>query len=521
MEEGNPLSSLSKETCERTQRGRSSLIALESRLSKSRYLAGLQCPKRLYFEVYAPYQAAPPDDKQHAMLEMGRMVGEAAQRRFPGGQVVEADHRHLNAALERTRALLLDPQVPAIFEATFQFEGILVRADILERVGDHWRLIEVKAASRIKPVHLDDLAIQAYVVEGAGLNLCEICLMYVNRHYWYPGGELDWHQLFCLQDVTEAVRDRLSKIPQQLRRLRAVLQEERPPQIEPDAHCHTPYSCPFWGQCTQEKPHRWIYHLPGGRGPLKHPSAQGIQTIDALPPEVPLTALQRRVKHNMEWISPKLSSILQAVQYPVHHLDFECLIPAVPLYPNTRPYQPLPVQWSNHIETIPGQVHHEWHLCRDHKDPREEIAVSVLQSVGKEGSICVYSDNERFLLRTLAEAIPCLRRELQQVIERLWDLCAIIQAHYYHPAFQGSFSLKSVLPALVPALAYDDLDIHDGASASAVYYRLVFCETDWVERERLALALQQYCARDTRGLVELRWALQKRVMAKHADASPG
>ena len=156
-------------------------------------------------------------------------------------------------------------------------------------------------------------------------------------------------------------------------------------------------------------------------------------------------------------------------------------------------------------------MRHTAYLCIEQKDPREEIALSLLESVGEEGSICVYSEYEHYIVKALAEAVPRLRKDLLRVGERLWDLLEVLQSHYYHPDFQGSFSIKSVLPALVPSLDYGDLEIKDGATASAMYHRMMFTVTDWVERQRLASALHAYCERDTLGMVELRRVLRKRV----------
>nr|MBI3614218.1 DUF2779 domain-containing protein [Nitrospirota bacterium] len=176
------------------------------------------------------------------------------------------------------------------------------------------------------------------------------------------------------------------------------------------------------------------------------------------------------------------------------------------------PYQTIPTQWSNHIETEEGRVRHEAYLCRDPDDPREEFAATLLESLGREGSICVYSDYERTVLQRLAEALPSLRADLMQAMARLWDLLTIVKDHYYHPAFAGSFSIKSVLPALVPALSYEDLEIREGGTAARAYQQMVFEETDWVEKERLREALLQYCERDTLAMLAVRKALAARAM---------
>jgi hypothetical protein len=241
---------------------------------------------------------------------------------------------------------------------------------------------------------------------------------------------------------------------------------------------------------------------------------QGVTTIDEIPTGTKLLPVQRRVKENAEWVSPKLDSVLKSVQYPVHHLDFETIMLAVPRFPETRPYQALPVQWSNHIEQTTGELRHEEFLHKDLSDPRKVFAEALLESLGDRGSICVYSPYERSILEQLAVAVPSLRQALLRIVGRLWDLFPIIRDHYYHPAFGGSYSIKSVLPAMVPSLAYDDLAIKEGGHAASQYYRMVFVETDWVEQATIEEALLRYCARDTLAMVELRRALKEKAQVK-------
>lgn len=494
-----------------------------ARLSKSKYLSGLQCQKRLYLEIHAPTLATAPDEQTQAILDMGTEVGELARRRFPCGVLVTADHRHPTEALRQTAALLADPAVPAIFEGALEYDRVLVRVDILERVAsasggsDAWRLIEVKSSSRAKDVHVSDLAIQAHVLRGAGLTLDGTWLMHINTQYVYPGGPLDLTQLFSLQDLSTQVAALEPDVAPRLTRMKAMLQAPLPPSIEPGRHCHQPYDCPFWDHCTKEKPARWIYHLPGNAQTVERLVRQGVETIDAIPPDVKLSSVQRRVKDNVEWVDARLRDALSSVRFPVHHLDFETFMPAIPKFPMTRPYQTIPTQWSNHIETQDGQVRHQAYLCRNPDDPREEFAVTLLESLGREGSICVYSDYERTVLQRLADALPSLRADLAQAMARLWDLLTIVKAHYYHPAFGGSFSIKSVLPALVPDLSYGDLEIREGGTAARAYQQMAFEETDWVEKERLRDALLQYCERDTLAMVAVRKALAARAMEPRND----
>ncbi len=487
------------------------------RLSKSKFLAGLQCLKRVFLEVHHPQLASPPDASTQAMLEMGIEIGELARSLFPGGVYVGESHRQREAALARTTSVINDLTVPAIFEGAFEHDGVLVRVDILHRIegepgGRHaWRLIEVKSSSRVKDVHLDDLAIQRYVLQCAGIHVTTMCLMHINTQYLYQGGDIDLQTLFTLEDVSQAVTERGLLVPDRLAAMKSAVMQSEAPSVQPDRHCHTPYECPFWAHCTTDKPPRWVYHLPGSKQAVSQLIEQGISTIDEIPDGTKLTLVQRRVKDNVEWISPKLRAVLESVQYPVHHLDFETVMLAIPRYPSTRPYQALPVQWSNHIEAESGELHHEEFMHVEASDPRTRLAGALIESLGEQGHICVYSPYERSVLEQLAEALPDLRPELKQIIARIWDLYEVIKEHYYHPEFLGRYSIKDVLPAVVPSLGYDDLMIKEGGQAASEYYRMVFLETDWIERAKIQEALLQYCKRDTLAMVELRRALKEKA----------
>jgi predicted RecB family nuclease len=497
-----------------TESDRMSPPSTAPRLSKSKFLAGLQCHKRVYLDVYHRDWAAPPDPSMQAVLEMGTELGVLARSRFSGGVLIEEGYRQREAALAHTAAVLADSTMPAMFEGAFEHGGVLVRVDILERTsgaaGDprSWRLIEVKSSSRVKDVHLADLAIQSNVLEGCGITLSAMCLMHINTDYVYEGGDIDVSRLFVIEDVTDAVMSRRVKVPEQVAEMKTVLIQNTPPVVEPGPHCQSPYECPFWNHCTKDKPSRWIFHLPGSKQIVTRLVEQGIMTIDEIPAGTPLSLPQRRVKDNVEWVSAKLGAALQSIRYPVHHMDFETVMLAAPRFPSTRPYQLIPVQWSNHIEDESGSLRHQEFLHEEPTEPRKRWAEALIESLGERGSICVYSAYEEAMIRQLADAFPEFRSAFKPILKRLWDLHPIVKDHYYHPAFNGSYSIKAVLPAVAPSLAYDDLRIQAGGQAAAEYYRMVFVETDWIERAAIREALLRYCERDTLALVELRKVLR-------------
>ena len=219
---------------------------MAARLSKSRYIAGLQCPKRLYLEIHARELATPFDEGTQAVLDAGTRVGELARERYPGGVLVDVEYFKVEEEIIRTAAILADPGITVLYEGFIAFDNVNVRPDILVRVrGNRWRLIEVKSTAQAKDEHRDDLAIQAYVLIGAGLTLDATWLMHLNTGYVYPGGALDLAQLFQEEDLTREVKDRQRVIPGRLTEMRRLLTAATPPAIEPDDHCYAPYECPF------------------------------------------------------------------------------------------------------------------------------------------------------------------------------------------------------------------------------------------------------------------------------------
>jgi hypothetical protein len=123
-------------------------------LSKSRYMCGLQCPKKLWLTVYDPEPEEEP--LPGTVKGMGIEVGIKARLLWPGGVLVDTEYRDYSEAIKRTKTLIADPTVPAIFEAALTHHGVLIRVDCLERLpGDCWRLNEVKSSTRIKDEHLE------------------------------------------------------------------------------------------------------------------------------------------------------------------------------------------------------------------------------------------------------------------------------------------------------------------------------------------------------------------------------
>jgi hypothetical protein len=480
-------------------------------LSKSRFMAGRQCQKRLYLECFHPDLAEPVDAGRQAILDTGTLVGELARDLSPGGVLIAEDHLHHSEAVSSTKKALENQSAPAIYEAAFVHDDVRIRADILARSGNGlYNLIEVKSGTGVKAEHIPDVAVQLYVLKGSGIPVDLACLCHLNKEYVYQGGNYDLSQLFSVEDITDKAQQLQPDVPMLLEEMRLPLWGMEPPDIKARRQCSKPYPCAFYGHCHIGEPEHRVIQLPRATEKLLLALEDaGIEDLRDIPTGFPgLNATQQRVrdcvKNNREYLDPYLPKTLGQLEYPVHFLDFETFNPALPLYAGTRPYQVFPFQWSDHTITGDGELRHEEYLHDGFDDPREMFARSLLKALGSSGSILVYSSYEATQIRKLAEALPDLCDDLLGLLEgRIVDLLKLVQNYYYHPEFHGSFSIKSVLPALVPDLDYNNLQISDGSQASAAYAEMVRPETPEDRRSQLREGLLAYCKRDTEAEVRL------------------
>ncbi len=478
-------------------------------LSKSRFGAGLQCHKRLFLECYSPELADPIDPGQEAIFESGTAVGELARERFPGGRLIEEEYFRHDDALAATKEALADRSVPAIYEAAFTFDGIRVRVDILvRRRGGAFDLVEVKSSTEVRQQHIPDVAIQLYVVEGAGMRVRRAYLLHIDTDYVYEGGPYDVGRLFRLEDVTgEARKFVQSSAPAALADMRQALEQDTAPLIEIGRHCTRPYQCPFYEHCREGTPEHHIEQLPwASAGLLDGLLEADIADIRDIPSDFPgLSPIQERVRDcvvaGQPHLDPRLRVALGEVTYPLHFLDFETFNPALPVHPGTRPYQVIPFQWSLHVRDQGGDLRHDSFLAAGDADPREGFTAGLLDVLGSAGTIVAYSSYEQTIIKQLAADLPAYAERLLALDTRFLDLLELLRAYYYHPDFHGSYSIKSVLPVLVPEAGYSDLDIRERSQASLAFAQMIAPETGETEKERLREALLSYCQRDTEAMV--------------------
>ncbi len=477
-------------------------------LSKSRYVTGLQCAKQLWWKVHEP--DAPelaPDAGTQRIFDRGSRVGEVARAHVPGGVLIDLPHYATAERVAATQRALADG-ARVIYEASFREDGVFVSVDILERIGrrDAFVLTEVKSTLGVKEAHLPDVAIQLHVVQRAGLSVTRAELMHLNRECRHP----DLSNLFVRTPVTRQLGPWLTEAPARIAALRAQLAGPLP-DVAPGPHCSHPYECPFIARCHPPLPAdsvQTLYRLSS----QKHAAldAAGCATLHELPPGFRASEIQQRQIESARTgaliVAPTLRGALTALRAPLAFMDFETIQPAIPVWPGCAPYQSVPVQFSCHRVARDGASRHVTWLADGPDDPRRGFAEALLAACDGARTVVAYNAPfEKRVLRELTTVLPDLAPALDDLAGRTEDLLPVVRDHVYHPGFAGSFSLKAVLPALVPTLGYDDLAIQDGDTAAAALETLLLEPDafDDAERRTLRADLEAYCALDTWALVQL------------------
>ena len=477
-------------------------------LSKSKYLNGLQCPKYLWIQFHEPDRIPEIDPVTQYIFDQGHMVGELAKRLFPDGVDISTDDFMDNV---RQTERLLQQRNP-LFEAGILTCGIYSRIDILKPANENeWDIVEVKATTSVKDVHLDDVAFQKHCCEKLGLKIGKCYLAHINNQY-VREGELDPQQLFTLQDISAEVEEASIGIQDRIDALLEIISAPECPEIIIGKRCSDPYDCPLT-ECWDVLPEGHVFNLYRGGKKCTELFEQGILAIRDIPDDYRLTGAQQIQKEceatGQAYVDRVgISDFLNTLQYPLYYLDFETIGPAVPMFDGTRPYQDLPFQFSLHaIKGKEANPEHFSFLASGTNDTRPALLIELKKVLGDTGSIIVYNQGfEEGILKELAKAFPEYESWVQQVCDRLVDLLAPFRKfHYYHPLQRGSASLKSVLPALT-GKGYEGMDIADGQEASIAFQAVTYGDVSEEERNKVRADLERYCALDTEGMI---WIVEK------------
>jgi len=473
-------------------------------LSKSKYIAGLQCPKLLWTQINQPEGIPEPDAITQYIFDQGHLVGEYAKQLFPGG--IDIPHDDFMGNVAATKQLLAERK--PLFEAGILSGRIYCRLDILDPVDDdEWDIIEIKSGTSVKEVYIDDVSFQKFCCEKAGLGIRSCKLGFINKQY-VKNGEIDPRELFILEDVSTQVEEISEGMEERASDLLEVISNKACPEMTIGQHCLAPYECPLRMECWGFLPDNSVFDLRGGKTKQFSLFEQGISSIKDIPDDIPLSRQQQIQKEcvttgNVHVEKKEIGQFLSRLKYPLYYLDFETVGPAIPIYDGTRPYQDMPFQFSLHVVESEGSepVHHSF-LAEGREDPRPQILHELQRLLASEGSIIAYNAGfEEGILKDLVGAFPEYIDWLEGILTRMVDLLfPFTNFHYYNASQKDTASLKKVLPA-VTGKGYEEMGIGAGMDASIAYGRIMYGNATEEETAEVRADLLKYCRLDTEGMI--------------------
>jgi hypothetical protein len=528
-------------------------------LSKSKFVHGMQCPLYVWLEVRTDAPQPEPGAFTQALFAAGNEVGGLARQRWdrrraaagkPAGVLITDDHTQHDKAVEDTAAALANGE-GAIYEAAFTYNGVKVRVDVLERLGDGtFALHEVKSTSKYdEKKHLLDAAVQLWVVRGAGLRVSYVGLVYINSAYEWPGGDYDLERLFAEEDVTEAAEAVQEAVGIDVGRLLRVLDSDEPPVVPDDVKHKVPYECPYLEICpavdhSTEHP---VGELPSCSAVMRRRAeAAGCRSLLEIDEQLAQEILvYSGGEPNPRWLHTWKATVtgeriildecpqwIGALRLPIRHLDFETVGAPLPIVLNTHPFEAVPLQYSIHIEDGFGELEHRAFIADpDDPDPRRTLIERMLEDLGEDGDIIHWSPYERTVILHLAAhpRYAQYRNRLAVLALRLSDLGKAVNDWVFDGDFHGRWSIKKVYPVLVPGgdsehlnagesqvLSYDDLDgVAKGDEAAMMLLEYLRPQTAPERRADIRRQLLTYCELDTWATVEVLRVLRAECEGRH------
>ena len=477
-------------------------------LTKSNFIRFLECSCQLWLIKQRPDLLPEIDAALQRIFDEGNKVDVFAKNLFPNGVEIsgfnETGARNTKAAIESGAKVLFQP--------TFGKDGLTCRCDILVKRGKGWDILEVKSSTSVHKDHIFDLAFQRICLEGAGLTIGKTFLVHINNQY-VKDGEIDPHQILTSEDITKQVMDALPMARKEITKAKKTLALTEEAGLELLKSCSSPGSCEFLPLYIGEIPHETIYSIAPALPPkrLKAFLERGLIKPKQMPTDI-LESLgdvvlpKKSTKSVVEIDKEGIKSELGELTYPLYFLDYETSFPAIPVFDGYRPYQQMTFQYSVHILRTPkGKLEQKEYIHETFTDPAKAIADALVKDVGPVGSVIVW--NQRFEAsrnEELGEMVPKHAKALRSMNERMFDLMQIVMGGLYIDSrFDGSASLKKVLPVMVPELSYSDLVIQEGGTASASWAILTDPSTPKKQKEALKRDMLAYCERDTLAMVEL------------------
>lgn len=435
-------------------------------LSKSDYMMYLKQPAWLWLKKNDQKKLPPVDENTQALFDAGHQFEPFAESLFPEGATLGfSDYSEYLSLPERTQdAIKNGTQV--LFQPRFEWQDFTCICDIVSFVGENEvDLYEIKASTSAKVEHEFDLAFQTAVLEGTGLKVRNVFVIHVNNQY-VRNGAIEADKITYTEDVTTKVRKRSEATAKYMPLALATAQQKTMPDPSPTL-----------AKLGSKKSWLQVYDAIVLQTPKEYP-------VDTAP----------TIQHD------KVTDFLGQLKYPLYFLDYETLMSLVPYFDGHRPYQQVPFQYSLHVLQSPD-AELEWkeYLHRDNSNPARPLTEQLINDIGDSGTVLVwYEGFEKARNTELGEMLPEYKEAMEAINNRVVDLMLPFKNKWYDdPRFEGSASIKQVLPVMCPELSYKDLGIQEGGSAQRLWMEAVLDDKRADQKEQILADLIEYCKLDT------------------------
>ena len=485
--------------------------------SKSKYCGLWQCPKIAWLKKYKPEEYI-IDENTKSRMENGNIVGDLAMQLFGDyNEVTTYTNNKLDIPkmIEKTKQYMVYG-LDNICEASFNYNGLYCAVDILRKQDNGYAIYEVKSSTHEDNyVYIVDIAYQKYVLEHCGVKVTGTYLVNINSDYIFDG-TLKLNELFKITDVWKFVVDEQKEVEEKIKMAEKLLEDKNEPNIDISCNCNSPYKCGFWKYCSKHLPKPSVFDLYRLNFSKKiEYYNRGIISFDDLEKtgwflgDIRNRQIEYALHDKGVYVDKEnIKKFLDTLSYPLYFLDFETQQPIIPLYKGTRPYQQIPFQYSLHyIENKGGELKHKEFLGISGEDPRRGLAEALCNDI--PAGACVLAYNKKFecgRIGELAEIFPDLQKHLYSIEFSIKDLLDPFRyGYYYKKEIGGSFSIKSVLPAMFPddpTLNYHNLDgVHNGGEAMSIFPKIK--DMPIKEQEVARHNLLKYCELDTFAMVKI------------------
>jgi len=459
-------------------------------LSKTDFMLFLEAPMHLWAKTHQCIHIESPTPMESFLAQQGQSIESLAKT------YIEAN-------------ILPHYENPQFYwQQSFDDGRFQIRTDALIYNTDlqSYALYEIKSSTSVSNQHKYDLAFQVSLLQSQ-IAIEQVFVLHVNKDYCLED-KFDLSQFFTVTNVLPDMEKHLQKVYKLRESAYQVTKIDEP---QPGFACTKPNTCPCPDLCHPNLPDHPIYEISYiGKKAVKL-REMGITAANDIPASFDLNPKQKKQTKAIQQNSPiinreEIKYVLSQMQFPLYFLDYETFNPALPLFRNYHPYDPIVFQYSLFIINAPGKASsHLDCLVTGSKDPAYEIVKSLLSNLGEVGSVIVWNQSfEARCNRKLASYCPQYADRLMVINERLFDLMLIFKdGLYVHPDFHGSASLKAVLPVLCPELSYKTLSIGNGEQAMLTWEAIFHGRIPQDSLDEIRQDLKTYCKLDTWGMVRI------------------